>query len=155
MLLAGRLATAVGYLWLLLAILSGTGLLGDVPVMAGSAFYSLALIFLGRALRKRGVAQAEKDYELGEPPITVTPPVPTDVPKAPEPTPTPAPVKARPKPAPSAAEPPDAPQPLPEPIIEPIPELRPKGRGPAQPATEHKTSRELIEEARARWGKRP
>ena len=56
MAIAGRLASAVGYLWLAdLPVLSADRGPRDLPFenFAGSAFYSVALVFLGRALRKR------------------------------------------------------------------------------------------------------
>jgi hypothetical protein len=137
--IAGRVASAAGYLWLLLAALSGTGVLGEIPFRIGGALYALVLIFLGRALRKRARARSEPDIvvEAVPPP---TPPILIDAGAAPPP---PRP-RAAPKPpasplSPATTEPGTAPV---EPLL-PMP----------GPAKEHKTSRQRVDEARARWGR--
>ena len=148
MVVAGRLVSAVGYLWLLFAILSGTGVLDDLPInMAGSAFYAIALIFLGRALRKRSRAPAEGESQPVDIASSIpTPPILPDTTRFPSPEPA---VEVRPRePAPSPALRPDPPP------AEPIQDL---SSPPAEvlPLTTPKSSRDLVEEARARWGKKP
>ncbi len=147
MAVAGRLASAVGYLWLLLAILSGAGVLEDLPLnMTGSGFYAVALIFLGRALRKRSRTPAEGESQLGDTAASIpTPPVLPDVARSPSPEPA---GEKTPVPAPSPAPRPATPQP------EPIQDL-PSPSFPVPPVPAHKSSRDLIEDARARWGKKP
>lgn len=146
MAVAGRLVSAVGYLWLLFAILSGAGVLEDLPLnMAGSAFYAVALIFLGRALRKRSRAPSEGESQPTDFATSIpTPPILPDVARSPSPEPVeltpvePAP-STSPRPATPRAEPiQDQPSPL-----------------EVLPVSTHKTSRDLVEEARARWGKKP
>ncbi len=140
MAVVGRLVTAAGYILLLLSALSRFEVLGDLSFdVFGSVFYSVALILLGRALRKRARANSEQDIvvEALPPP---TPPILVDAGAAPPPprpratpTPPPSPLPATTEPDPAPVEPP-----LPMP----------------GPATEHKTSRQLVDEARARWGRK-
>ncbi len=148
MAVAGRLVSAVGYLWLLFAILSGTRVLEDLPInMAGSAFYAIALIFLGRALRKRSRAPAEGESQPVDIASSIpTPPILPDTARSPSPEPA---VEVRP------LEPASRPAPRPDPPSgEPIQDL-PSMPSEVVPLSTHKTSRDLVEEARARWGKKP
>ena len=81
MAIAGRLASAVGYLWLLISILSGTGVIELPENFAGSAFYAVALVFLGRALRKR-VRTVGEEEGLPQPVAVPTPPILPDAPRS-------------------------------------------------------------------------
>ena len=146
MAIAGLLASAVGYLWLLTSILSATGVIELPEDFAGSAFYALALVFLGRALRKRARPVGDEDGFRGPVPVP-TPPILPDTPRSqpPEVARLPAPPPA---PAPAAK--------LEEPAIT-RPELLDPGLAadyrPAIPTTP-KSSRQLVDEARARWGRK-
>ncbi len=150
----GRVLTILGTLWLGFLVLGGIGVLSDVGISEGffagafgSAIPGVLLLWAGRALRRRA-----RTMETQIEPATPAPvPGPTDkrvptiriesmhteTPPAPSPAP-PIITKPAPKPASSptetsAVEPVD----LPPPLVPPEP----------------KTSRQLIDEARKKWGR--
>jgi hypothetical protein len=148
----GRVLTVLGTLWLGFIILGGIGVLSDVGVSEGffagafgSAIPGVLLLWAGRALRRRA-----RTMETQIEPVTPTPvPGPTEK-RVPtmrvehlevEALPSPPPVKPAPKPVstfPIPKEPPpDDVIDLPPPLIPPEP----------------KTSRQLIDEARKKWGR--
>ena len=150
----GRVLTILGTLWLGFLVLAGIGVLSDVGVREGffagafgSAIPGVLLLWAGRVLRRRARTM-ETQIEPVEPASVPGPTekrVPTiriesmqtETPPAPSPPP-PTIIKPAPKPVPSptetsAVEPVD----LPPPLVPPEP----------------KTSRQLIDEARKKWGR--
>lgn len=147
----GRVLTILGTLWLGFVVLAGIGVLSDVGISEGffagafgSAIPGVLLLWAGRALRRRARTMATQ-IEPAPVPDPTEKRVPTiriesmqtETPPAPSPPP-PTIIKPAPKPAPSpteasAVEPVD----LPPPLVPPEP----------------KTSRQLIDEARKKWGR--
>ena len=157
---AATLGTAlswVGYAWFVFAVLwamgapQGLGVSGELASSIGSTIFpSIVLIGVGRALRRRARVVESPD-SFGTPPTVPRPDASYEL--------TPPPAPAPPKPARTVAPPKKvvaAPTPVvtaPEPGVEPPPSEEP---GPVtKPAAPPKTSQELIEEARQRWGIRP
>ena len=143
----GRVLTLLGIVWLGIVVLGGIGVLSDIGPSEGffagafgSAIPGILLLWAGRALRRRA-----KAMETG--PVTVAPaPAPTEKrvptirvePSSPPPPPTQV-IRAPEKPVEPPEDPGEAPLDLPPPLKPPPP----------------KTSQELVDEARKRWGKRP
>ena len=68
----GRVLSTVGFVWLALVIVAGTGVLDGIPFLeffAGTFFFPIALLFTSRVLRRRGRAQQQ-----GLPPTPVNRP---------------------------------------------------------------------------------
>ncbi len=148
----GRVLTILGALWLGFIVLAGIGVLSDVGISEGffagafgSAIPGVLLLWAGRALRRRARTM---ETEI-EPVASATVPGPAEkrVPTmrigsshaetSPAPSSPPPPVRPAPKPVASRTEAPaEEPVDLPPPLVPPEP----------------KTSRQLIEEARKRWG---
>jgi hypothetical protein len=169
----GRVVTFFGVAWLLVVVLAGMGLLsefglagGVVAWLGGSFIPALLLLAAGRALRRRARTMEGND--------TVTIPtnvpgkrVPTTRPESTRPLPTPPVIPGR---APPSSRPvPRQLDPLPPPVTTQPSSLEevippPVGAGPEPkpvaappPAVDAatgrpKTSRELVEEARKKWG---
>jgi hypothetical protein len=158
----GRVLSWIGYLWFVFAVLWGMGVIealglsGSVASgIGGTVFPAIILIGVGRVLRRRARSAEE----------SIRP----DVSRGPEPTPPilpgpdprvnfPPPQAPRaPRPPPRTVTPPQAV------VVEPTEAGFPGGEAqqssPDQdldPTTgSPKTSQELIEEARRRWGSRP
>ena len=150
----GRVLTILGTLWLGFVVLAGIGVLSDVGISEGffagtfgSAIPGVLLLWAGRALRRRARTM-QTQIEPVEPvrvpgptekrvPTIRVESMQTETPPAPSPPP-PTIIKPAPKPVPSptetsAVEPAD----LPPPLVPPEP----------------KTSRQLIDEARKKWGR--
>ena len=150
----GRVLTILGTLWLGFLVLAGIGLVSDVGISEGffagafgSAIPGVLLLWAGRALRRRA-----RTIDMQIEPVTPAPvPDPTEkrvptmrvesmqteTPAAPSPLP-PTIIKPASKPVPSLTEPPGMePVDLPPPLVPPEP----------------KTSRQLIDEARKKWGR--
>lgn len=150
----GRVLTILGTLWLGFVVLAGIGVLSDVGISEGffagafgSAIPGVLLLWAGRALRRRARTMEAQIEPVAPAPVPgpTEKRVPTiriesmqtETPSAPSPPP-PTIIKPAPKPVPyptepSAVEPVD----LPPPLIPPEP----------------KTSRQLIDEARKKWGR--
>ncbi|MET0567094.1 MAG: hypothetical protein ABW021_11685 [Acidimicrobiia bacterium] len=150
----GRTLTILGTLWLGFLVLGGIGVLSNVGISEGffagafgSAIPGVLLLWAGRALRRRAramEAQTEPVWPLSEPEPTEkrvpsirvessqTEPPPPPIP------PTPSPIKPVPKPVTS-------PQEIPPADLFDLP--------PPLEALEPKTSRQLIDEARKKWGR--
>ncbi len=147
----GRVLTVLGTLWLGFIILGGIGVLSDVGVSEGffagafgSAIPGVLLLWAGRALRRRA-----RTMETQIEPVTPAPvPSPTEKrvptirvePLSVETLP-PPPVRPAPKPASTVPIPKEPP---PEDLIDLPPPLVPP---------DPKTSRQLIDEARKKWGR--
>ena len=147
----GRVLTVLGTLWLGFIILGGIGVLSDVGVSEGffagafgSAIPGVLLLWAGRALRRRARTMETQIEPVAPAPV----PGPTEkrvptirVEPSPVETPPPPPVKPAPKPVSTFPIPKEPPQEdlidLPPPLIPPEP----------------KTSRQLIDEARKKWGR--
>jgi len=147
----GRVLTVLGTLWLGFIILGGIGVLSDVGVSEGffagafgSAIPGVLLLWAGRALRRRARTMETQIEPVAPAPV----PGPTEkrvptirVETSPVETPPPPPVKPAPKPVSTFPIPKEPPQEdlidLPPPLIPPEP----------------KTSRQLIDEARKKWGR--
>ena len=150
----GRVLTILGTLWLGFVVLAGLGVLSDVGVSEGffagafgSAIPGVLLLWAGRVLRRRARTMATQIEPVAPAPVpgptekrvptiriesmqTETPPAPSPPPPTiirPAPKPVPSPTET------SAVEPVD----LPPPLVPPEP----------------KTSRQLIDEARKKWGR--
>jgi len=150
----GRVLTILGTLWLGFLVLGGIGILSDVGISEGffagafgSAIPGVLFLWAGRALRRRARTMQTQIEPVAPPPMP--PPAPSErrVPtmrvessqvESPPAPPPPTPVRTAPKPAPSPNETPSLePIDLPPPLIPPEP----------------KTSRQLIDEARKKWGR--
>ncbi|HEU4917780.1 MAG TPA: hypothetical protein VFV13_14565 [Acidimicrobiia bacterium] len=146
----GRLLTLLGILWLGAVVFAGVFGLRDNPgtigALIGSTVPALLFIAAGRALSRRAAARRET--------VPVTPPAERpfrtstssadwSAPKSPTPVAPPSAPPSAPsrpaRPAPAAEPEPDTPPSLPPPLTPPPP----------------KTSQEMIEEARRRWGGGP
>jgi len=150
----GRVLTILGTLWLGFLVLGGIGILSDVGISEGffagafgSAIPGVLLLWAGRALRRRARTMQTQIEPVASAPVP--PPAPSEkrVPtmrvessqvESPPAPPPPSPVRTAPKPTPSPNETPSLePIDLPPPLIPPEP----------------KTSRQLIDEARKKWGR--
>jgi hypothetical protein len=136
----GRALTLLGVIWLAAVVFAGVAGLrdeaGTLSALIGSTVPAFILIAVGRVLSRRAAERREQPT-LPQPTTPPTEPRVTS-PAAPPPQPSqviPKPAKSTPAPAPQ----PDA-----------LPELAPPS-APSPP----KTSQEMIEEARRRWGSRP
>jgi hypothetical protein len=150
----GRALTILGTLWLGFLVLGGIGVLSNVGISEGffagafgSAIPGVLLLWAGRSLRRRARTMEPQIEPAAPAPVpgptekrvptmrvessqTETPP--------PQIPPPPSPVRAAPKPVPSPNEP------LPNDLLDLPPPLIPP---------EPKTSRQLIDEARKKWGR--
>lgn len=158
----GRVLTILGTLWLGFLVLGGIGVLSNVGISEGffvgtfgSAIPGVLLLWAGRALRRRARAMEVPTEPVWTPPApdstekrvpsirvessqTDTSPI---LPGSARIPPTPSPVKAAPKPVQPVSTPQESPPAdlfdLPAPLEAPEP----------------KTSRQLIDEARKKWGR--
>jgi len=157
----GRILSWIGYVWFVFAVLWGMGVIEALgisgPVVSdigGTVFPAIILIGAGRVLRRRArVAEDSIRPDVSRDPVPTPPTLPGSDPRFDFPPP-PAPTTQRPLPrtvAPRAV------------VVEPV-EVVPAGDPDQQPSTgrdlestprQPKTSQELIEEARRRWGTRP
>jgi hypothetical protein len=178
----GRVLTFIGSFWLVIVVLAGMGVLSEFGLggeifawVGGTIIPALLLLAAGRALRRRARAMEQETTVI----VAPTPPgvpgrrVPTTRTETPQPAVTPpvlpgrAPPTSRPVPRQLEPLPPPAPTPAPAPargLEEVIPP--PTGEGPEEKptagpapvieprATRPKSSRELVEEARQKWGGR-
>jgi hypothetical protein len=147
----GRVLTVLGTLWLGFIILGGIGVLSDVGVSEGffagafgSAIPGVLLLWAGRALRRRARTMETQIEPVAPAPV----PGPTEkrvptirVEPSPAETPPLPPVKPPPKQISTFPVPKEPP---PEDLIDLPPPLVPP---------EPKTSRQLIDEARKKWGR--
>lgn len=158
----GRILSWVGFLWFGFAILQGAGVL-DALGLSGSIFSriestvfpAIILIGVGRALRRRALASEETIRpDVSRVPGATPPIIPGTRPRYDLPPPT---TPTAPKPAPRPVAPPKAV------VVEPV-EAVPRddqaersapGQDPGSTPKPPKSSQELIEEARRRWGTRP
>ena len=150
----GRVLTILGTLWLGFVVLAGLGVLSDVGVSEGffagafgSAIPGVLLLWAGRVLRRRARTMTTQIEPVTPAPVPdpTEKRVPTmriesihtEPPLAPS-RPPPTIIKPAPKPVPSSTETPAVePVDLPPPLVPPEP----------------KTSRQLIDEARKKWGR--
>jgi hypothetical protein len=139
----GRVLTLLGILWLGVVVFTGIfGLrdqAGSLGALIGSTLPGLLLIGVGRTLSRRAAERRDApSLPHPSPPTPSTPPK-TETTTAPSPPPAkptevfPKPARTAPAPAPQG----DVPSHLPPPPVPP------------------KSSQEMIEEARKRWGRRP
>jgi hypothetical protein len=156
----GRILSWIGYLWALFAILWGVGVIealglsGSIASSIGSTIFpAIILIGIGRFLKKR----AEVDDGALRPDVSPqTPPTPPILTQPTSRVDFPAPV------TPPKAPPPPPRMPKKDVIppdeaatrAEPIYETSTTGDLGSTPGR-HKTSQELIDEARQRWGTKP
>jgi hypothetical protein len=150
----GRVLTILGTLWLGFVVLAGLGVLSDVGVSEGffagafgSAIPGVLLLWAGRVLRRRARTMATQIETVAPAPVPdpTEKRVPTiriesmqtETPPAPSPPPRTI-IKPAAKPAATSTEAPAVePVDLPPPLVPPEP----------------KTSRQLIDEARKKWGR--
>lgn len=157
----GRALTAIGAVWAVIAILASVGILnrfglgsGFIATAAASLFPAFLLLAAGRALRRRSRA-VRVDQPAPTRAGTKRVPSSRQTPAQQAPIPAPVPTSPPPKPAaPSPAPKPEAQTESPEPTSPsaPTPSIAPTLPGRAGPIGRPKTSEELIEEARKRWG---
>lgn len=158
----GTILSWIGFLWFGFAVAQGMGVL-DALGLSGSAFSNIGstvfpaiiLIGVGRALRRRALASEEIIRpDVSQVPGATPPIIPETRPRYDPPRPT---TPVAPKPAPRPAAPPKAV------VVEPVEPMLPDdqavrsapGQGSGSTPRPPKTSQELIEEARRRWGTRP
>jgi hypothetical protein len=176
----GRVLTFIGSFWLVIVVLAGMGLFSEFGLggeifawVGGTIIPALLLLAAGRALRRRARAMEEETTVI----IAPTPPgipgrrVPTTRTEKPQPVVTPpvlpgrAPPTSRPVPRQLEPLPPPAPAPAPtrslEEVIPPPMSESPEKKLDAAPppaieptTARPKSSRELVEEARQKWGGR-
>ncbi|HET9203916.1 MAG TPA: hypothetical protein VFP67_12345 [Acidimicrobiia bacterium] len=146
----GRLLTLLGVIWLGFVVFAGIFGLRDDPgtigALIGSTIPALLFLAAGRALRRRAAAGKE------EGPVTQPVDRPFRTSRSPAESPAASPATpTRPASAPpSAPSRPERPAPSAEPVADPLLQTPP----PLTPSPP-KTSQEMIEEARKRWGRRP
>jgi len=157
----GTILSWIGFLWFGFAILEGTGILDELgfssPFFSGvgeSVFPAIILIGVGRTLRRKGRTSEETIRpDVSQVPAATPPIIPETRPRYDLPPLTPVP----PKPAPRPVTPPKAV------VVEPVEKVLPDelavrsapGQDPGSTPRPPKTSQELIEDARRRWGTRP
>lgn len=158
----GRVMSWIGYLWAIFAVLWGLGAVEALgisgPMASGlgsTIFPAIILIGVGRVLRKR--ARVDEDVilpDVSPRPVPTPPILPGNKPLSSYPPPVIPPTS---KPPPRPAPPPQQPGGRrvevgtdSEPHDEPTPAV-----DAGVPSPTHKTSQELIDEARQRWGTRP
>jgi hypothetical protein len=174
----GRVLTFLGSFWLIIVVLAGMGVLSEFGLggeifawVGGTIIPALLLLAAGRALRRRARAMEQETTVI----VAPTPPgvpgrrVPTTRTETPQPLVTPPvlPGRAQPKsmPVPRQLEPLPPPAPKParslEEVIPPPTSEGPEEKPTAVPPpaieprpTRRKSSRELVEEARQKWGGR-
>jgi hypothetical protein len=172
----GRVLTFLGVFWIGLVVLGGIGLLSELGLsrgflagIGGTIIPALFLLAAGRALRRRGRAMEE------ETPVTITPTgptipgrrVPTTRTERPETIVTPPVLPGqtpRTRPVPRQLDPLPPPPTTPTRSLEdviPPPESEPEATKPKPsppplglPTARPKTSRELVEEAKQKWGRK-
>jgi hypothetical protein len=139
----GRVLTLLGILWLGVVVFTGIfGLrdqAGSLGALIGSTLPGLLLIGVGRTLSRRAAERRDAPSLPQPSPPTPSSPPKTETTTAPS-TPPAKPTEVFPKPARTAPAPApqgDVPSHLPPPPVPP------------------KSSQEMIEEARKRWGRRP
>ena len=161
----GTVLSAIGFAWFLLAILADMGALSELGLpreliagLRGNFFTPVILIIAGRSMRKRAKRRAEQ----GEPQSPRPAPRPAPIP-APRPAPrhTPSPQASRPKPDQSEASGEPTTQrhdvvSLEEALAGLEPETEPAEESASQSDAEQldgpKTSAEMLDEARRKWG---
>jgi hypothetical protein len=139
----GRVLTLLGIIWLGIVVFSGIfGLrdsAGSLGALIGSTLPGLLLIGVGRTLSRRAAERREQP-SLPQPSTPSSPPkTETTTPASPPPA---RPTEVFPKPTRAT------PAPVPK---EDVPSEPPPPPTPSAP----KSSQEMIEEARKRWGRRP
>jgi hypothetical protein len=170
-----RVLTTLGIIWIGFVILGGLGILseagwsgGFLAGLGGSILPGLMLLVAGRAVKRRAVTLGGESPGGGG---SVTPPiipgrrVPPSTPVPAQKTPIPFPVVERPSPKPVATPSPPPPEPVEETRSDVMRRLEetfspPEGdsdvapSGTAEPGATpaRKTSQEMIEEARRKWG---
>jgi len=156
----GKILSWIGYLWVAFALLWGLGVLEAIGISGSiasgigrSVVPAIILIGVGRVMRKRSQADPNQPQPDVTRPPEATPPILSDD----------RPVFSYPPPAPPAPRPSDRPAPqAKQPAVPPAESMttsaeseEPPPSDPGVPAPKHKTSQQLIDEARQRWGTRP
>jgi hypothetical protein len=141
----GRVLTLLGVIWLAVVVFAGLfGLrdnAGSFATLIGSTLPALVLIGVGRTMSRRA-AERRDAPALPQPatPTSTSSAPPIEPPRAPAPLPAPPPSEIFPKPARSA----------------PAPELdKPIDVPPPPASVPPKSSQEMIDDARKRWGSGP
>ena len=157
----GRVMSWIGSLWVVFSVLWGMGALQSLgisgPIASGigeTIVPAIVLIGVGRVLRKR----ARVDQDVIVPDVSPAPrPTPPILPRPQTRVDFPPPAgSSAPKPPPRTVTPQKAAVVTPvevTPDADPAPEISTNDLDPTPGA--HKSSQELIEEARRRWGTRP
>jgi hypothetical protein len=156
----GRILSWIGYLWLVFAVLWGLGVAEAIGIsgpfassIGRSVFPAIILIGVGRVMRKRSQADPNQPQPEVSAPMRPTPPIlPDDRPVFSYPPPAPPSPKPSARPAPQAKQPAVPPA---EPVITAGQSDEPPPSDPGVQLPKHKSSQELIDEARQRWGSRP
>jgi hypothetical protein len=156
----GRILSWIGYLWVVFAVLWGMGAVealgisGSLASSIGrSVFPAIVLIGVGRVMRKRPRVDPNDIQPDVAPVLGPTPPIlrgNEPLPYFPPPI-----VQPVPKPPPHPAAPPKQVTTPPESVTKVEPRAEPMPQSDGVPPLHHKTSQELIDEARQRWGARP
>jgi hypothetical protein len=158
----GRILSWIGYLWVVFAVLWGIGVAEAIGISGSfassigrSVFPAIVLIVVGRVMRKRTRVDPNDIQPDVAPGFGPTPPIlPGDEPSLylPPPIVQPAP---RPPPRPAAIPKQAVPPPPESASVNVEPREEPMLQAEGVPPPHHKTSQELIDEARHRWGTRP
>ena len=168
----GRVLTLLGVIWIGIVVLGSIGLLAEFGLgggilawISGTIIPALLLLFAGRALRRRARTMEEQQPALPTTPVPTTPEkkVPTSRPGQPRPILTPprlpdSPTPQVPAPTREPSQSLDDVIPAREekpPSVKPAPTRPEEKLEPARPIEiQTKTSREMIEEARRKWGRK-
>ncbi len=152
----GRVLTVVGTVWAVIAILASVGILnrfglgsGFIATAAASLFPAFLLLAAGRALRRRSRATR---VDQPAPTRAGSKRVPSSRQTPAQQAPIPAPVPPKPAAPAPRTKPAAIDGPGPTPPAAPTPSDAPADPLPTAPIGHPKTSGELIEEARRRWG---
>jgi hypothetical protein len=153
----GRILSWIGYLWLVFAVLWGLGVAEAIGISGSfassigrSVFPAIILIGIGRVMRKRSAADPNQPQpDVSRPPGPTPPILPEDGPVFSYQPPAPKPPA---RPAPQAKQ---TALPAAESMTTGGQSYEPPPSAVAVPLPSHKSSQELIDEARRRWGSRP
>jgi len=166
----GRVLTVLGFIWIGIVALGGMGLLAELGFsgeflagVGGTIVPGLLLLFAGRSLSRR-VAKTQATTVAvpggAKPPVAPASRVPTSRPKPAQQAPIPISLPAEEKPPPrSVVKPAPSARPIPEPtaetgdaVEEPLSMLKDPAAFLPSGSSRPKTSQEMIDEARKKWG---
>jgi hypothetical protein len=156
----GRILSWIGYLWLVFSVLWGLGVAEAIGISGSfastigrSVFPAIILIGVGRVMRKRSQPAPDQPQPDVSPPLGPMPPIlPDERPVLSYSPPTPPAPKPSPRPTPQPVKPVVAPS---ESMTNAGQSAEPSSVDAVAPSPKPRSSQEMIDEARQRWGSRP